>query len=362
MEEEVVVVGGGPAGLMAARTLAEEGFSPLVLERSREFGLKPCSEVMREERYGFPLLPLLDRGAVEEVFEEIEFSFHGRNFRIPLTGKHPLRRWLREPFPLLLVNRKRMEEGLARKAQRYGARIRLGKEVRRVERGEGCLVLNGEIRAKLVIGADGALSLLRGFAGEKLRNLGWGINVRMKRRGRKGLKVFVDPEEVIPFGDAWRFAGRERENAGIWTAEERYADMVMERWEAFRKREGLPPLRVRLTPLPSSTPCRTYFPHLLLAGDAGGLNDPLTGAGIYAALLTGYLAGKTAAHALEKKDVKARQLAEYEESWKRLMGKEQRKALLLKRFHGFIIRRGELAWILRIVGALSAPAAEIQNL
>ncbi|TDA29209.1 MAG: hypothetical protein DSO03_07145, partial [Hadesarchaea archaeon] len=199
---------------MAARTLAEEGISPLVLEKGRDFGQKACSEVMREVRYGFPILPWLDRGVIEEEFEEVELIFHGKTFRIPFAKPHPLRRWIREPSPLLLVDRGRMERGLAKRASAYGAVIRLGEEVRRVERKEGHLLLNGEIGAKLVIGADGALSLLRRFAGERLRNLGYGINIKMERKGGKGLRVFVDPK-IIPLGDAWRFAGGRKENVGI---------------------------------------------------------------------------------------------------------------------------------------------------
>ncbi|MEM2978446.1 MAG: NAD(P)/FAD-dependent oxidoreductase [Candidatus Hadarchaeales archaeon] len=347
--EEVVIVGGGPAGLMAARTLAEEGISPLVLERSSGFGLKVCSEVMREIRYGFPILPLLGRGVVEREFEEVELVFHGRTFRIPFAESHPLRRWVRASSPLLLVNREKMERSLARRASSYGAVIQLGKEVRRMERVEGGLLLNGEIGTRLVIGADGALSLVRRFAGERLRNLGYGINLRMRRRGEEGLRVFVSPE-VIPLGDAWRFAGGRRENVGIWTAESRYAREVKKRWEAFRKREDLPSLGIRLTPLPSSPPCRTSFPHLLLAGDAGGLNDPFTGAGIYSALLTGYLAGSVAAEAVERKSFGASFLRRYEELWRGLMGREIRKSLLLKRIHPFLMRK-ELARFLPVMGA-----------
>lgn len=347
--EEVVIVGGGPAGLMAALTLAEEGVSPLVLERSKDFGQKVCSEVMREVRYGFPILPFLGRGVIEEEFEEVELVFHGKIFRIPFAEPHPLRKWLREPSPLLLVDRKRMERNLAKKASTYGAVIRLGKEVRRVERKEGYLLLDGEIEAKIVIGADGALSSLRRFVGERLRNIGYGINVRMGRKGEKGLRVFVGPE-VIPLGDAWRFAGRKKENVGIWTSEERYAEMVRERWEAFRRKEGLPPQEVRIVPLPSSPPCRTSFSNLLLTGDAGGLNDPFTGAGIYAALLTGHLAGSIAVEAVKRKKFGASFLRKYEELWKKFMGWEIRKSLLLKRLHPLLMRK-EVVKFLSVCGA-----------
>jgi digeranylgeranylglycerophospholipid reductase len=231
-----------------------------------------------------------------------------------------------------------MEEGLARKAQRYGARIRLGEEVRRVERGEGCLVLNGEIRAKLVIGADGALSVVREFTGERLQNMGYGLNVKTTL-GERGLKVFVDPEKVIPFGDAWVFSGK-RANVGIWTAHRGYVGEVGRRWERFRKERGLSPLTPRGAFIPSGPPTRTSSHRLLLAGDAGGLNDPLTGAGIYSALLTGYLAGRVAAEAIKKGKFSASHLKKYERLWKGFMGGELRRSLLLSRLRGFLMQEG----------------------
>jgi len=36
MEYDVIVVGGGPAGLMAARTAAEDGLKVLLIERKKE--------------------------------------------------------------------------------------------------------------------------------------------------------------------------------------------------------------------------------------------------------------------------------------------------------------------------------------
>ncbi|MEM2265858.1 MAG: FAD-dependent monooxygenase, partial [Candidatus Hadarchaeales archaeon] len=155
--EEVVIVGGGPAGLAAALSLLEEGVSPLVLERSAEFGHKACGELLAEKLYGFDVGELV-RGSVERVHESLTVRFHGEELRF--SGmKAP--GW-RSEFRLLFINRKKWEGSLAKRVGRGGGEIRR-EELRSLERGEGCLVLNGGLRTKFLIGADGALSLVRSF-------------------------------------------------------------------------------------------------------------------------------------------------------------------------------------------------------
>ena len=67
---------------------------------------------------------------------------------------------------------------------------------------------------------------------------------------------------------------------------------------------------------------RTYADRVLVAGDAAGHVKPTTGGGIYYALLSGELAGETAADALRSGDLSAGRLRLYERRWKSLFGRE----------------------------------------
>ena len=78
--------------------------------------------------------------------------------------------------------------------------------------------------------------------------------------------------------------------------------------------------RVFFIQLSSATPNFAIFMSatagMLLAGDAARLIDPLTGAGIQNALLSGRLAGETAARAVREGDASATSLASYDRAWR----------------------------------------------
>ncbi|MBZ9571913.1 FAD-dependent monooxygenase [Patescibacteria group bacterium] len=63
--EDVIIVGAGPAGLACALRLAESGISPLVLEKSKEFGRKPCGEMVTESCFNFSICDFLDKRIIE---------------------------------------------------------------------------------------------------------------------------------------------------------------------------------------------------------------------------------------------------------------------------------------------------------
>ncbi|MEN3061471.1 MAG: FAD-dependent oxidoreductase, partial [Candidatus Methanosuratincola petrocarbonis] len=46
MDYDAVVVGAGPAGLMAARKVASKGFSVLILEKEKDLGTRACAEAV----------------------------------------------------------------------------------------------------------------------------------------------------------------------------------------------------------------------------------------------------------------------------------------------------------------------------
>jgi flavin-dependent dehydrogenase len=70
--------------------------------------------------------------------------------------------------------------------------------------------------------------------------------------------------------------------------------------------------------------------NILLVGDAAGHTHPVTGAGIFSAVIGGTLAGEAAAQAIKTSDLAA--LDEYEREWASFMGGPLRHALSKRRY------------------------------
>jgi flavin-dependent dehydrogenase len=77
--------------------------------------------------------------------------------------------------------------------------------------------------------------------------------------------------------------------------------------------------------IPAAPLERMVHGHVLLVGDAAGQTHPITGAGIFQAVICGRMAGETAAMALETRDLGL--LQTYEREWRDLFGETMARAL-----------------------------------
>jgi flavin-dependent dehydrogenase len=73
------------------------------------------------------------------------------------------------------------------------------------------------------------------------------------------------------------------------------------------------------------------YPGAVFVGDAGSFVNPLTGDGIYPAMLTARLAAQVALSSLESSPIDAPMLTEFERLWKEVLAWPMRRDYLLQR-------------------------------
>lgn len=284
---DAIVVGAGPAGSVAAYRIAREGASVLLLDRARFPRDKPCGggltyRAVRE-------LPFSVDPVVEDVVDRFEFGFrYGSRFE--RKGAAPI---------ILMTQRSRLDAFLAEQAAGAGAEFRDGAKVTEVA-ADGTVSVDSErLRASVVVGADGVNGITaRSLALDTRYRYGVALegNVKYTRaredryRGRAVLEL-----GVVRGGYGWVFAKGDHVNVGVggWESEgPRLRDHLdglcreheldssaVERLRGYRL-----PLRRTSDPLHSG--------RILLVGDAAGLVDPLSGDGIYEALVSARLASE----------------------------------------------------------------------
>ncbi len=291
----MIVVGAGPAGCAAAAALAQAGpeLSVLVVDRADFPRDKPCGDGIAHE--------------VGQVLSELDFDvervFAGAVAVGELALRSPngvrVRRQLRDR--VWVAPRQIFDARLVAEVRRRGIEVRRH-PVRTVELAADGVRLDS-LRARVVIGADGAESVVRRAAARPQPG-----RVALAIRGYAPELPEFAGSQYITMTDqhwpayAWSFPiGDGRANVGYGELLGRRplsrADLLSRMHQLL---PGLAPpsnLRAHRLPLSSGRPPIPDGP-VLLAGDAQSMINPFTGEGIFYAVLSGGLAGRAAAQAL----------------------------------------------------------------
>jgi geranylgeranyl reductase family protein len=292
---DLVVMGGGPAGSAAAYTAARAGLSVVLVDKAAFPRDKLCGGLL-SGRTAAQVDRVFGQGVVGDIFlprEHFLFSWKGRVFTEG-DSEIGLNLTMRRDFDLWLLN-------LARAA---------GVEVFEAARGAdpgldtGTLTLaTGETIAwRALIGADGVNSAVaRELFGEAFDRKKIGFTLEAEIPYDQSLRP-ADAAIQVDFGGiasgyAWSFPKRKSVTLGLGAIEARVPDFKA-KMAALMKDHVKDPAAIHVKGhfIPfgdfRAVPGRG---RVILAGDAAGLVDPLTGEGIAYAIESGGMAGRAVA-------------------------------------------------------------------
>jgi menaquinone-9 beta-reductase len=319
---DLVIVGGGPAGLAVAIVAAEQGLSVTVVERRDCSPDKACGEGVLP-----PGVKALQRLGIADRFDRsTSYPFAGIRF-IQEDGSSAESQM---PASGLGIRRKLLVEALARRAEELGAVLRHRCSVNRVEvdananSNEAVVhTTQGKIFGRLVVAADGLHSQLRKASGldappSRRRRLALRQHYKI-RPWTNFVEVYLDDKGeavVTPVSD---------QSVGINFV---WEDGIIEQPNILVLKGRFPALIARLGDAPPISSIRGAGPmaraatrrngdRMVLVGDAAGFVDSISGDGLSIAFNSALILGTHLPEIL-KHDATRQSMQSYEREARRL--------------------------------------------
>lgn len=343
MRYDVIVVGAGTAGCLAAKTAAEAGLKVCLIERKswREIGEKICGDALGEHHLKTLGLNPPQHGELEQRIEGVRI--YSPDLETVFTIKH-------EDFSGYLLNRRLFGQWLLKLALDEGATLYdgtqclepilekdyvIGVSAKKLKTGEKI-----RFEGKTVVDASGFLAVVRRKLPKemKIENEVSKEDVEACYREIRQLKQEVGDksyceiylnQKVSPGGYTWLFyKGSARVNAGLGVCMRGNFPNPRKRFYEHVLTQPIFEGSLLLDGGAWYDPTRRPLDNMVgngvtITGDAACLVNPIHGGGIGPSMLSGYLAGKTIAEALEKGDVSQNGLWSYNVRYMESYGTKQ---------------------------------------
>lgn len=344
-EVDILIIGAGPAGSIAAREASKNGVKTLIIDKKSEIGTpKRCGEGIMD-------------GVLEKVGIEADERWIARHIDgARLVAPDNTSAWftsenLETPATGIILERKVFDKHVTMDAIRSGAEVMIKTEATNITRKDDYLLVDivsfdneyDKIKAKIVIGADGPEGRVASWMGINtkvpLAEMESGAQYEMTNlKMEKNDTIEFYFGSVAPGGYAWIFPkGYDTANVGIdvsgikgeKTALEYLDDFIANNEET--KDGQIVEVNVGGNPL-----CGVFdkiiADNFMLVGDAAGCVSPITGGGIDTGLESGMIAGKIAAKAIKEDNLSEENLQEYADYVNENIGKKFEKLITVRDF------------------------------
>lgn len=317
---DVIIVGAGPAGSTAARYLAKGALQVLLIDRVKSIGSKiQCAEYAPKIIGRFA--PLRDGDIAQEVRGIKTF------INSELVGTLDA--------PGYILNRISWDRRLWEAAKEAGAHTMLQTNAKGFdEKGVALESVGGAatINARIIVGCDGPSSIVSKWLGNAEQESSIALQYEMPLADSLDFAhIYFDP--AYYGGYAWVFPKGDRANVGLGVnrscknivqallnrfCTQLLQDKVLCNMTVFDRTAGLVP--------DGGLVSRLCNERMLLAGDAAGCTNPITGAGIMSAVVSGQLAAESVLSCFMEDGANSK-LNMYKDNLDEQLGKGLRRAL-----------------------------------